>query len=329
MPQLKPKKVNSDKIKFINLEIKFINLQQELVQSMEKLTSTKTKPFIEIKDLADKALQWMELDIYLPTMFSEKADLLQRISAVINDYCAKHSMSIKNSAALLTLLSKDNLTFYYDKGWLYHEKHRYFEDTVKVLTQQLQDKLAVVHQPLSTQIIANCMFALSVWYFQPDTVLVDLLIKTMERAVQQEKPISPSVAFCFLKGATRLIQDRSFPVDNPRGAELFAILAESALPLLLQDEPPLEMFPVRNLMLSMISTLLILLPQPKYEEYRRLFFDTTMRLLKQYGGSIGNEELYHALPDEVVPHKSLLLALENRQAELFEIGRASCRERVL
>lgn len=297
-----------------------LNILQQTIKKISDQITKYTIDFTIIHELTTKLLQHLELDIYLPKATLNKKQLLQRAIKIFTAYFNNQPLNINEVITFLELVSQDNIKQHYDYGWLYEEKHDYFKPLVQGLLEQLFSLLTRESQKFTADIIAKLILASSVWEFKPSNDNLELMIKAMESALQNEKMVSPNTAFNFLKGLTRFHIWKNgndhLTSNNPTRAKFIAALAETALPLLLQDEPPLQFFNANTLALFRITSIYMVIPQPdlgKLPNFHALF-----NLLFDSYGSFGNEEIYDALPESMVPYKSLLLALEQRQADLHE-----------
>jgi hypothetical protein len=296
-----------------------------------KLTENAKEDFARVHDLVGTSLQLMAADIYPEDAKSAVAPAKARKTQLLDTVCKRTDVflnghpTIEEITTLLSLLAANNLEYYYDYPWLHQEKCGLFLPRVRKLSELLMARLARPGD-FSADTISKAIATLTAWNMSLPEGLIERLLTVAEELHQKKTTFSPQQAFWIFEGLSK-IHHPANPGNQAKRTSLFVTLANTALPLLLKDEPPLKMFESRRLPLFRTGYVERLLP-PLYDTVvlRDEILPRLMRLSRTTGQPVAIDDVVAQLPPKLVPNKTVILALRRKQAEAMEVGRAEMEE---
>jgi len=196
----------------------------------------------------------MELDIYLPSSVPTIKDkILQDTCEIVVRFFNSNKNNVEAMVTTLNILAKNNIEAKHDYCWLYEEKCAIFQSIVQKLTEQFLDLLEKdsATQKISIREISLTMASASVWFnFRPP---LEPFLQGIENRFQVEEALSTELSFQCLDSIIRLVVPLASSKDslklkgNKLRADLFLTLTQEALPLFLQEDPPLKFDSVKEL----------------------------------------------------------------------------------
>jgi len=296
----------------------FTSYQQNVSGLCTEAKSISKMSFKNFKLFLTNTLKLIEQDIYLSPI-AAKEELLKQLPEMINKFFQRNQKNSRMTAQVISLLAKRNIEFKFDQPWVMAEKESLLKDIFKRLVElfchQLDDSESEEkNNNRLIKRIALVIRALSRWDFPPENYVLEHLLTQLEWRFSPDNLPSPATSFALLDGVTRM--HGRIRINRQR-SELFAQLAQRALPLLFKEITPLVMFSAKYLTMFRIARLKLLLPQPNVVCYGR-FFMGFLRDPENRRKTWTIPEIESAIPKDVFRYQELMAALNLKEEQLFD-----------